>query len=480
MDELIYNQAVRRPTPVGHPLQLSWRHKVKTPILGGMATVPLVRLTRPAGPSAWVRSALWSSVILSALPGGWGCNGGDQQAGGVIHELRGDATRVPARAEAPNSASDDTWTFGWKFYAEEADKGENVFFSPYSISAVGAMLVAGASGETKSEIDAALSFSSDDGPAFHQARNSLAQALEARNHRAAPNSGAQSLRVSNDLWLDSQVRPSASFLDTLSAYYGAGTFLAPFATDAEQARIAINAKVARDTQQLIGELLPPGSVNENAALVITNALYFKANWATPFSHADTSLASFTNALGETATVPMMQLSLEARYVGGPGYEAIALPYSHGEVELVAIMPTAGTFAAFTDSLSADSISAISGSLRTTELNLRFPKLELATKVSLKQRLQGLGMQRAFEQGAEFERLLPSPPVHISEAFHDATLRIDEGGTEAAAATAVVVVVDITPPPDPTGFPVVFDHPFLFFIRDVQTNALLFVGHVDMP
>jgi serine protease inhibitor len=34
------------------------------------------------------------------------------------------------------------------------------------------------------------------------------------------------------------------------------------------------------------------------------------------------------------------------------------------------------------------------------------------------------------------------------------------------------------PPPP--IPVVFDHPFVFFIRDVQSNALLFVGHFAKP
>ena len=57
------------------------------------------------------------------------------------------------------------------------------------------------------------------------------------------------------------------------------------------------------------------------------------------------------------------------------------------------------------------------------------------------------------------------------------MKLDEEGTEAAAATAFVAVATSVPP---TPTPVVFDHPFVFFIRDRETNALLFVGHFANP
>jgi serpin B len=68
-------------------------------------------------------------------------------------------------------------------------------------------------------------------------------------------------------------------------------------------------------------------------------------------------------------------------------------------------------------------------------------------------------------------------VFISNAFHDATISIDEEGTVAAAATAFVGVPVSAPA---VVIPIVLDHPFVFFVRDVQTNALLFVGHYANP
>jgi serpin B len=412
-----------------------------------------------------------------------GCRGGGQtgdeqtgNAGSVLQELRGTAARVAANGDLPNSASDDGWAFGWKFYAEEARPNENVFFSPYSISAATAMLVAGANGETKAEIDGALSFSADDGPAFHQARNAISSALAARNHDVGEDSNGQVLRVSNDLWLDPGFHPLPSFLDTLSGYYGAGVFLAPFSKDAEAARQAVNAKVATDTEQLIRELLPLHSV-DGAVVVLTNALYFKSNWANQFSKGLTADEPFVNAAGETKSVAMMH-GMGGLYYTGSDYQAIALPYSHGELELVAIMPAAGTFGQFSANLSAETVAKARAALVPALLDLRFPKFEIDRRVPLAERLQALGMQRAFTDKADFSRL--GDGVFISDALHQATLSLDEDGTEAAAATAFVVVPSSSSGNPPVPIPVVFDHPFVFFIRDIETNALLFVGHFASP
>ncbi|MEO8183642.1 MAG: serpin family protein [Deltaproteobacteria bacterium] len=417
-------------------------------------------------------------ALLAALGCGGGQTGDEQtgNAGSVLQELRGTATRVAASTTFPNSASDDTWDFGWKLYRQEAKPTENAFFSPYSISVASAMLVKGAGGQTKTEIDSALSFSNDDGDAFHQARNSVAQALAARNHAATERYNAQALRVSNGLWLRPTFRPAPAFLDTLSAYYDAGVFLAPFDSDPEAARAAINEKVAGDTERLIPELLPPRSIDENVAFVLTNALYFKSNWANQFSPGLTRDEPFVRATGATANVPMMHATFETGYRAGPDYQIIRLPYFGSELELVAIMPSAGTFAGFVGQLNAETVATVSSGLTSVNVELGFPRLGITSTVPLKERLQGLGMHLAFEPGADFDEQL-GPLVFISEAFHQATITLDEEGTEAAAATAIVGVDQSAPPPP---IPVTFDHPFIFFIRDIQTNALLFVGQFTGP
>jgi serpin B len=415
-------------------------------------------------------------LLVTALATACGSGGqtGDENTGSVIQELKGDAPRVASSETLPNSASADGWAFGWKLYGEEATADKNAFFSPYSISVASAMLVAGAAGETKTEIQSALDFSTD-GDAFHQAQNSVSQALLSRNRSGSEEASAQTLRVVNDLWLAPAYRPGAAFLNTLSAYYGASTYLAPFDTDPEASRKAINEKVATDTEQLIEALLPEHSVKSSTLFVLTNAVYFKANWAVPFGKASTQNEPFLADSGASSEVPMMRTDFNARYVVKPDYQAIALPYAKNELELVAIMPTQGTFGAFIDGTSAESVARISGELTGGQVDLKFPKFGIESHVPLMARLQAFGMLRAFQPGADFSPL--GRDVYISGAFHDATIKLDEEGTEAAAATAFVGTATSIPAPP---VPLVFDHPFVFFIRDIETNALLFVGHYVAP
>lgn len=419
-----------------------------------------------------------AAAVGAALVTGCGSGGqtGDEHSDNTtIEELTGSAQRLAASGDLPNSASADGWSFGWRMYAEEADPAANTFFSPHSVSAAFSMLFAGAGGQTKTEMASALEFSTD-GEAFHQARNTVAQALAARNRSATDEQNDQTLRVVNDVWLEPTFRPRPAFLDTLSAYYGASAYLAPFTTAPEAARLAINEKVARDTEQLIQDLLPMGSVS-GAAMVLTNALYFKAHWANVFALEETADAPFTARSGQSVTVPMMHVQLATGQVVRDEYTAVAVPYDQSQLELVAIMPALGGFDAFVQSLDATTVARIAGELEPATVALGFPKLTIEARVPLKERLLALGMRQAFEAGSADFSGISDAGLFVSDAFHEATIAIDEEGTIAAAATAVV----LTPTSVPTEIiPISIDRPFVFFVRDVQTDALLFLGHYANP
>jgi len=62
-------------------------------------------------------------------------------------------------------------------------------------------------------------------------------------------------------------------------------------------------------------------------------------------------------------------------------------------------------------------------------------------------------------------------------LHKAFVEVNEEGTEAAAATGIIFKVESAPPPPP-----VFraDRPFIFLIRDRQTDSILFLGRLVNP
>jgi serine protease inhibitor len=77
------------------------------------------------------------------------------------------------------------------------------------------------------------------------------------------------------------------------------------------------------------------------------------------------------------------------------------------------------------------------------------------------------------------KLMLTCVMHASLPTHtQAVVQVDESGTEAAAVTSVVMVTTaFTPNATP---PLVFDRPFLFFLVDDVTQAVLFQGVVTDP
>ena len=114
------------------------------------------------------------------------------------------------------------------------------------------------------------------------------------------------------------------------------------------------------------------------------------------------------------------------------------------------------------------------------VEVKLPRFEVNTSLSLKQTLSKLGMARAFSDSADFSGMSAmDKTLKIDEVVHKAVLKVDEQGAEAAAATGVIVGVrSAMPPREVRRFNV--NQPFLVAILDKPSGAVLFVGRVNEP
>ena len=110
------------------------------------------------------------------------------------------------------------------------------------------------------------------------------------------------------------------------------------------------------------------------------------------------------------------------------------------------------------------------------LDLQMPKFELRTSAKLKAPLMELGLGVAFGEGADFTGISKEEHLAISEVVHQAFVKVNEAGTEAAAATAVIIGTDSVP----LTRTVIIDRPFLFLVRDNATGAIVFIGRIAAP
>ena len=105
-----------------------------------------------------------------------------------------------------------------------------------------------------------------------------------------------------------------------------------------------------------------------------------------------------------------------------------------------------------------------------------PKFTYESQLRLKETLAAMGMPAAFGD-ADFSGMDGTRLLFIDNVYRKAFVSVDEAGTEAAAATAVVVA-KLGMPEEPVE--VTIDQPFVFLIRDIESGAILFLGHVVNP
>jgi len=367
--------------------------------------------------------------------------------------------------------------FAFDLYQALGAEDGNLFYSPYSISLALAMTYAGARGETAQQMADTLHFVLPQ-DRLHSAFNSLDIELSRRGEDAkGKDGGGFRLNIVNAIWGQKGYHFLTTFLDLLAENYGAGLRIQDFVGAPEESRITINNWVSDQTEGRIRDLIPQGVIDELTRLVLTNAIYFNAAWQYPFDEDLTSDGSFYPLDGGEVTVPMMRQTELLGYTEGDGYQAVELLYDGGELSMVILLPAPGQFEAFEGALDAQQVDGIIDRLEQRQVALTMPKFEFESSFGLKEALAEMGMPVAFSESADFSGMTGNRDLFIADVIHKAFVSVDEAGTEAAAATAVVMA--LTSVPD-TPVEVTVDHPFVFLIRDIETDTILFVGRIVNP
>jgi serpin B len=345
----------------------------------------------------------------------------------------------------------------------------NLFYSPLGIEAVLGMLYAGAGGETAAQLGALLEAGSDP-HGFHHGLGALLADLGGDYPGRA-----YTLSMANRLYGRLDLEPSPEFLAITGEDYRAPLETTDF-TKPEAARSAINRWVASQTRDHVPELLTKGQITDRTLLALVNAIYFKASWAEGFDPANTRSAPFERADHTTVTVQMMsRQEMQVRTRSVAGGQLVELPFRSGDLSFLGLLPD-----------SADGLPALEARLDTlilpqldelteSEISVELPRFTVKARLDLIPVLKELGIRDLFNAGVcDLSQIDPSRASFVDPFVHEAWMKIDEVGAEAAAATVAVVRRKSAPQT------ITFDRPFLFMIRDSYSGALLFIGRVSDP
>ena len=354
------------------------------------------------------------------------------------------------------------------YHAAAAEPG-NLFFSPFSVSAAFGMVYAGAADTTADEMRDVLDIGTDDA-SYHAQFGALIADL------GGPHQGrGYQLLVANRLFGQAGFAFESPFLDVTGGAYGAPLQVVDFASG-DASRQTINQWVSDQTEARIPELLQAGDIDGSTVLVAANAIYFDADWATQFDASKTNPAPFTRGDGSQVNVQMMRQEGHFRHGWREGVAFAELPYLDDEVSMVVLVPDeADGLPALEAVLDGTYIDELLADAPESEVEVGLPRFELHARLPLASLLKGLGMVTAFDAtAADFSGMSKAQQLYLQTAVHEAFVRVDEEGTEAAAATAAGVAATSYSPG------VVADRPFVFAIRDRLTTSLLFVGRITDP
>ena len=364
--------------------------------------------------------------------------------------------------------------FAVDLYSVNAAEEGNLFFSPFSINTALSMLQAGAEGDTEDQITAALGVG--DEAAWHDNLAALSNDLCGDHHRS------YALLSANGVWGQDGVPFDPGFETLMEDTYEAPIQTMDFATNSSSATDEINGWVEDNTEGHIEDLFSPGDIDSTTKLVLANAIYFKADWAEQFDEGDTRDREFNLRSGDTVQTLTMSQTDDFGYTEDESVQVLEMAYEDDELSMVVILPKElDGIADIESSLTADQLTTWTDGLRTQEVAVTLPRFEMKTELRLMENLGALGITDAFDGNlADFTGFTDpgnaAADWFVQAARHKAYVKVDEQGTEAAAATGFSV--GVTSVPQIVEFHA--DHPFIFLIRDMLTDTVLFMGRLEIP
>jgi serpin B len=387
----------------------------------------------------------------------------------------------------------------------------NLVFSPYSIGAAMAMVRSGARGDTETELAAVLK-QGQTRAQIEQASGELMAVLsgyeskaaadaQAAAQRAAPPAGglperpASGPQSRDDRAVSAAVPPPLKLsIANALMLTGSDSAIAEAYADLVRRRYAaeiipeadvatVNEWVRHRTEGKIDRIIE--DIQKDVPAILLNAVYFKGAWQQPFSARATRPAPFRISAQEEIQVPTMRQSGRFAVVVAPTFHAIRLPYVNAALAMVLVVPSdVDRLRTAPAMFGADDLANLFASLNAAgqrSVSLSLPRLDTVSKLALGEPFRQLGMRLAFDrERADFAGMTGGrAALYIGEVLHRAVVKVTEEGTEAAAATAVAMIAgSALQPKRDLPFPV--DRPFLFFITERSTGAILFQGRIMDP
>lgn len=239
----------------------------------------------------------------------------------------------------------------------------------------------------------------------------------------------------------------------------------------------VNTWIEKNTNGLIKNVLDKDCINSLCEFILVNTVYFKSDWKVKFDKKLTNEEDFITLIGSRKVNMMKLFGEKLNYYENGQYQLVELPYKDNQFTMgiilekelndILIPPTDETLLSNIDNM------------RKVKVDLQLPKFTQETTIRPKDILSFLGINKMFNN-ADIDDILVNKNNRqgycVNNIIQKAKIIVMEEGTEAAAAT--VTALEAFTKSIQINEPVInftADHPFIYYIRHIPTNNILFTG-----
>lgn len=369
--------------------------------------------------------------------------------------------------------SNNSFTFDVMRNINNVDKskdGENMFVSPFSIYDALAMAYDGAAKKTAKEMRSVMKFKKDQ----TESHKEFVQLLkEYKSDKSVFTITNAAVAQKDYKFLDSYMNCLKDFDATISQ--------ANFSDASERAEAVkkINSWVSKNTNNKITDLLSNNDLNELTRLVLLNAIYFNAKWATEFKGEKTRQMTFYGKNSVEYVTDFMNGTQNIALSESNDAQMMKIDYESKKASMFIIMPKENVdIDKYISDLDEQKFASLEKNLQTFKADVSMPKFKIESRFEMKKVLMEMGIKAAFSKSADFSKMNGKSNLLIDEVIHKSFIEVSEKGTEAAAATAVIVREKSMAVKDNPK--VVINRPFVFIIKENKNNAILFIGKYVKP
>ncbi|CAF0840408.1 unnamed protein product [Didymodactylos carnosus] len=361
---------------------------------------------------------------------------------------------------------------------------QNIFLSPASISLALGMTAAGAGGSTLKQMLTVLNVKTLD---ELSKRSTQISAFIT----SATDDEKMKIKVANRLYIQKKFSVKQNYMDLLQSTYMSSIERVDFETNPSATVNLINSWVESQTNNMIKDLLSSDDVNSGTRLILVNCIYFKGQWVKSFN-ADETTKDNQFYLEDGTTIPDYTLMVQKQkfnYVDATNElnaRILHIPYQNSKNDMnfvfTIILPNENEKLANVESklLNDKTLKQLNKNQEKTVVKLYLPKFKMDYELSVKETLNKLGIQDAFDGNrADFSGITGDQSLFLSDIKHKARIEVTELGTEAAAATAAIIMMKAAIQ-RPQLIEFRCDRPFLFMIREQNSDITLFQGRFMKP